>query len=102
MQQITVKELKSMMDSEQDFLLLDVREPNEYTEYNIDGMLMPLAGILAGNVEAIIDWKDKEIVVHCRSGARSMNACMALESQGFRDVKNLVGGVLAWSAAFDQ
>ncbi len=102
MQQITVTELKAKMDQEVDFLLLDVREPEEYEAYNLKGLLLPLAGVLAGNLDPIEEWKDREVVVHCRSGARSMNACMVLEAQGFRNVKNLVGGVLAWAAAYDQ
>lgn len=100
MQEISVTELKSKIDNGDDFLLLDVREPYEYNEYNIQGRLIPLAGILAGDTEDIADWKEKEVVVHCRSGARSANAVMALESQGFLNVKNLAGGVMAWSANF--
>ncbi len=101
MQQITVEQLKSKIDNNEDFLLLDVREPSEYDEYNIDGKLIPLAQVLNGEIDELEEWKDKDIVVHCRSGARSMNACMALDVQGFSDVKNLMGGVLAWAAKYD-
>ncbi len=98
MQQITAQELREKIARGDEFLLLDVREPSEYAEYNINGKLLPLAGILAGNVQEIEDWKEKEVVVHCRSGARSSNACMILENMGFQNVNNLVGGVLAWAA----
>ncbi len=102
MQQITVEQLKEKLDNGDDFLLLDVREPNEYEEYNIDGKLLPLDKVINGDTEDLEEWKDKEIIVHCRSGVRSMNACMALEIQGFSDVKNLMGGVLAWAAKYED
>ncbi len=98
MQQITATQLKEKMDNGDEFLLLDVREPSEYKEYNINGKLLPLGAILAGNIDEIEEWKEKEIVIHCRSGARSNNACMVLENMGFQNVNNLVGGVLAWAA----
>ncbi len=102
MQQITVDQLKEKMDNNEDFLLIDVREPQEYQEYNIDAKLIPLVQVTQGNTQDIEDWKDREIIVHCRSGARSMNACMALELQGFTNVSNLTGGILAWAAKYGQ
>ena len=100
MQQISVTELKSKMDANEDFLLLDVREPFEYQEYNIGAKLIPLIGIMSGNTDEISEWKEKEVVVHCKSGGRSSNACMALEAQGFKNVKNLQGGMIEWQATF--
>ncbi len=100
MQQITVDELKSKLNDKEDILLLDVREPSEYEEYNIEGKLIPLDQVINGELDDILEWKDKEVVVHCRSGVRSMNACMALEVQGFTNVKNLIGGVLAWAGTY--
>lgn len=47
-------------------------------------------------IEEIEDFKDSEIVVYCRSGMRSMQACMMLETAGFRNLANLTGGMLAW------
>lgn len=96
MQDITVQELKARMDAGEDIHLIDVREPDEYAEYNIGAKLIPLGNVLAMQVDELEDWKDDEIVVHCRSGKRSLQAGLMLETMGFRNVKNLVGGVLAW------
>jgi rhodanese-related sulfurtransferase len=96
MQRITVQEVKSRLAAGEKLNILDVREPSEYAEFNIGAKLIPLGKIQAMQVEEIEDWKDKEIIVHCRSGARSQTACMYLESLGFTNTKNLEGGMLAW------
>jgi rhodanese-related sulfurtransferase len=76
--------------------LLDVREPEEHAAFNIGGILLPLGQIQAMQLDDIEDLKEQELVVYCRSGMRSMQACMVLESAGFRHVSNLAGGMLAW------
>ena len=96
---ITVQELKQKLDQKEDFLLLDVREPHEYEEFNIGAKLIPLGSIPVA-VDDLEDYREKEIVVHCRSGARSASAQQFLIGVGFKDVKNLTGGVLAWQEAF--
>ncbi|MEL6865400.1 MAG: rhodanese-like domain-containing protein [Bacteroidota bacterium] len=96
---ITVQELKQKLDQKEDFLLLDVREPHEYEEFNIGAKLIPLGNIPVA-VDDLEDYREKEIVVHCRSGARSASAQQFLIGVGFKDVKNLTGGVLAWQEAF--
>jgi rhodanese-related sulfurtransferase len=95
MEDITVEELKSKLDNKEDFLLIDVREQNEYDMFNLKAQLIPLAD-LPGKLQDLEDYKDKEIVVHCRSGARSATAKAFLEQAGFTKVRNLLGGVLAW------
>ena len=96
MQTITVRELKQRLNAGEDIHLLDVREPSENAEFNIGGTLLPLGQIHSMQTEDIDDWKDEEIVVYCRSGNRSGIATQFLEQMGFTNVKNLVGGVLAW------
>lgn len=97
--EITVKELKELQDSNEDFQLIDVREDYEYEIANIDGELIPLNSIL-DNVDKIS--KDKKVVVHCRSGARSANAIQALEQKfGFDNLYNLKGGILAYADEID-
>jgi rhodanese-related sulfurtransferase len=96
MQQITVQELKKRLDAGEKLNILDVREPSEYADFNIAATLIPLGKIQAGQVDEIADWKDQEVIVHCRSGARSQTACMFLETFGFTNTKNLEGGMLAW------
>ena len=96
MQDITVQELKRRMDAGEDLHIIDVREPDEYAEFNIGAKLMPLGQILAMQTDDIDDWKDEEIIVHCKVGGRSMQAGMMLETMGFKNIKNLAGGMNAW------
>ena len=98
MQEITVQELKDKMDSGEDFQLIDVREDFEYETSNIGGELIPLGGIL---IEADKVSKDKPVVVMCRSGKRSAVAISQLEAQGFTNLYNLQGGILAWAQEID-
>lgn len=96
MQNISVEELKNRMDAGEKINLVDCREPNEYTEFNIGGMLIPLGKIQTMQIDEIEDLKEEEVIVHCRSGQRSMVACMFLETLGFKNTKNLIGGLVAW------
>ncbi len=101
MQEITVLELKRRTDAREQLNVIDVREPSEYEEYNIGGLLIPLSQIVGMQTEQIDHLKDQELIIHCRSGKRSMQACLYLESMGFTNVKNLVGGVEAWKQLVD-
>src|SRR5689334_16959775 len=83
MKNITVEELKAKMDSGETVNLIDCREPHEYAEANIGGRLLPLGKIQTMQVEEIEDLKDEEVIVMCRSGRRSMMACMVLDQLGF-------------------
>lgn len=96
---INVYELKEKMDNNEDFIFIDVREPNEYAGFNLGAQLIPLASV-PDAIPSLIEHKDKEIVVHCRSGARSASARDFMMRQGFSNVRNLTGGVLAWAHAF--
>jgi len=98
MKEVSVQELKEKMDNGEDFQLIDVREDFEYETSNIGGLLIPLGGIL---IEADKVEKDKPVVVMCRSGKRSAAAIMQLEQQGFTNLYNLTGGMLAWAAEID-
>lgn len=95
---IEVRELKEKRGKGEEMVLIDVREDFEYGMYNIGGKLIPL-GTLPGRLEELKAFKDKEIVVICRSGMRSAAAKNLLEQNGFAKVRNLVGGVLAWQEA---
>ena len=97
MQDITVSELKKRLDSgAQDFIFIDVREPYEYEEFNLGAKLIPLGTIVNAAATELADDKDAEIIIHCRSGARSGQAKMILTNMGFPNVRNVEGGVLAW------
>lgn len=95
--QISVSELKEMLKTPEAFFLLDVRNEDEHAAYNIGGKLIPL-NVLPESLDQIP--QDKPIVVYCRSGHRSQLALEFLKQRGFQNIKNLVGGVLAWSTLF--
>ncbi|MBS1760018.1 MAG: rhodanese-like domain-containing protein [Bacteroidetes bacterium] len=100
MQTITVEELKARLDKGEKLNLIDCREPQEYAEFNIGGKLVPLGKIQTMQVDELEDLKDEEIIVHCRSGNRSMMACMFLDTMGFKNTKNVIGGITAWQDKF--
>ena len=94
MKEITVQELKQLRDSKADFQLIDVREPHEFDEANLNGELIPMGDVM-DRVNEIS--KDKKVVVHCRSGKRSATVINTLESNhGFTNLYNLKGGILAY------
>ena len=98
---ITVQELKRKFSAKEDFILIDVRETHEYEEFNLGGNLIPLGEIPEAISDADLkDKKNAEIIVHCRSGARSGRAQQFMMAEGFTNVSNLEGGVLAWIDAF--
>jgi rhodanese-related sulfurtransferase len=92
---ITAKELKEKLNRGDEFLFIDVREPWEYEEFNIGARLVPL-GELPGVIDDWDDWQEKEVVVHCKSGARSAAAKAFMQKNGFLNVRNLMGGILDW------
>ncbi|MBT1711805.1 molybdopterin-synthase adenylyltransferase MoeB [Fulvivirgaceae bacterium PWU5] len=99
MKEVTVQELKEMIDSGADFQLIDVREPHEFDICNLQGELIPQADV-PHSVDRIS--KDKKVVIHCRSGARSGNMVQWLEkNHGFTNLYNLQGGILAWARDID-
>lgn len=99
MEEITVNELKQKIDNNEDFQLVDVRETFEYETSNLDGENIPLANILLEKDKIA---QDKPVIVHCRSGKRSAQAIKLLEGQGFSNLSNLEGGIIAWRDEFDQ
>lgn len=99
---ITVQELKERMDKgDQSFFLIDVREPVEHEEFNVGGQLIPV-GEIPGKLEDLNAHQEDEIVVYCRSGRRSGRIQEFMEQAGFKNVRNLAGGMLAWIEAFEQ
>ena len=97
---ITVEELKARLDAGEKLNIVDVREPHENAEFNIGGPLIPLGKIQALQLDELEEYKDKELIVYCRSGNRSGQACMILDNAGFKNTKNLVGGMLDWREKF--
>lgn len=93
---ITADEIKKRLDANENLHLVDVREPDERTEFNIGGTFLPLGNIQTMQIDDIDSLKNEEVICYCRSGNRSMQACMMLETFGFTNVKNLEGGMLNW------
>ena len=100
MKNITVEELKARIDAGEKINLIDCREPHEYAEFNIGGKLVPLGKIQTLQTEELDELKEEEVIVHCRSGQRSMMACMFLDTLGFTNTVNVTGGILDWQEKF--
>ncbi|MEJ7911533.1 MAG: rhodanese-like domain-containing protein [Chitinophagaceae bacterium] len=100
MQHISVTELKQRMDSGEKINLIDCREPHEYAESNIGGKLFPLGKIQTMQTEDIDHLKGEEVIIYCRSGRRSMMACMVLDGLGFSNTVNVTGGILDWQEKY--
>jgi len=100
MEVITATELKARMDAGDDIQLIDVRQPDEYAFARIEGAkLIPLGEIMSrvGEIDP-----NRETVIHCKMGGRSARAIEALQHAGFTgSLKNLVGGITAWSNEVD-
>ena len=82
--------------------LVDVRQPEEHADFNIGGTLLPLGQVQAMAIDDIEDLRNEEVICYCRSGQRSMQAAMLLESMGFTNVKNLVGGMIGWESRYGR
>ncbi|WP_213806485.1 molybdopterin-synthase adenylyltransferase MoeB [Granulicella sp. dw_53] len=98
--QISVQTLKQKLDAKENVFVLDVRELHEYQIANLGAPLIPV-GTLAGRIAEIAEHKNDEVVVHCRSGARSQKAAVILKEAGFTNVLNLSGGILEWADKID-
>lgn len=95
--QVDIEAVKKAIDEKKDFLLIDVRTPEEYAEGHIQrSTLMPLQ-TLPENMVSLTD-KTKQIYVYCRSGSRSTQAVIYLQQLGFTNVYNMSGGILSWNA----
>lgn len=101
MKEITVSELKLKLDSGNEVVILDVRENDEHAAGKISDLHIPM-GEIAQRLSELEPYKNKELVVHCRSGKRSASVTQFLTSQGFSNVENLRGGITAWKNEIDS
>lgn len=102
MQNITAAEVKARMNAGEQLNLVDVREPHEHADFNIGGTLYPLAKIQTMQVDELEPLKEEEVIVYCRSGNRSGQAAMILDMLGFKNTKNLVGGMMNWETLYGR
>jgi len=100
MTSVTVDEVKFRLESGEQLNLIDVREPYEHAEFNIGGILVPLGKVQTMQIDDIAGLRNEEVIVYCRSGNRSGQAALMLETFGFSNVKTVVGGLLAWKERF--
>lgn len=97
-QQLNVNEAVRLMNDE-NVVLLDVREGNEYSSGHIrDSIHIPMSA-LSKRISELEKYKNKQILAYCRSGSRSNSACSSLSKQGFESVSNLAGGIMSWTNA---
>ncbi len=96
---ITVEELKAKQDAGENFRLIDVREEQEYQLCRIPGAELKPLGQIAQWLHELD--RSEELILQCHHGMRSQRACLILASQGFTNVKNLTGGIEAWSLSVD-
>lgn len=101
MNHISVQELKERINNGEVLHIVDCREELEFEENNMGATIpLPLSQLNMMDATPIEHLEDEEIIVHCRSGQRSMQACMILEQMGFKNTTNVDGGFLAWIEAF--
>tara|TARA_Y100000031_G_C7904718_1_gene241143 strand:- start:85 stop:408 length:324 start_codon:yes stop_codon:yes gene_type:complete len=94
--EINIDQLKEKLDNQEEIILIDVRFEQELQYGKIKYSIMIPLPELPDKLNLIEEYKNKEIIVYCRSGGRSAKATEYLIKSGFKDVKNLVGGILAW------
>jgi rhodanese-related sulfurtransferase len=97
-----VEAVKARLDAGEKLNLVDVREDHERADYNIGGMHIKLGQIQAMQVDDLEHLKDEEVIMYCRSGARSAQAALILETMGFKNTVNLTGGMLAWEEKYGR
>lgn len=98
---ITVQELKQRLDAGEQITLVDVRETYEYEEFTLGGLQIPMSEF-SEKLTSLEIYKDNEIVLYCRVGPRSASMVAFLKSKGFRNPRNLKGGLEAWQKEFGK
>ena len=94
--EISVEDLKKKFAANDDFILIDVREPEEFASSRIPGsVLIPKAAFFDATALDRLP-RDKEIILHCRSGVRSAHCLAIIQGAGFMNSRHLGGGILAW------
>lgn len=99
--EIDVRDVAALQQSGANFLLVDVRQPEEFQTAAIAGAVLIPLGELAGRLNELEAYRDGRIVVLCHHGSRSMRAVLGLRQHGFAGVQNMAGGIDAWSRMVD-
>ncbi len=101
LQEVSAADVKAARERGDEFLLLDVRQPEEFETARIDGTTLIPLGELESRLEELADWRGRRVVIHCHTGVRSARACALLKRAGFTDTQSLSGGIEAWSLTVD-
>ncbi len=99
--EVSAEDVKQMREGGEDFLLLDVRQPEEYAIARIEGAKLVPLGELPASLPSLLEHADKPVVTHCHMGMRSLQAAAFLRQQGFENVRSMAGGIDAWSSRVD-
>lgn len=95
--EVTPRETKSLLDQKADFVLIDCRLPQELTVTKIDGAEHIPLQQMQQHTDKLMEWRDRKVIVYCRSGGRSLQFANILKQNGFTDVKSMAGGILLWN-----
>jgi rhodanese-related sulfurtransferase len=95
MESLTASQFREWVAANQDFQLIDVRQPAEHHQFNIGGLLIPLNELMQN--KSLID-RQRPVVFYCEKGIRSVIAIQRLEAAGFSNLYNLSGGMAGWRA----
>lgn len=96
--EISPKEAFEELQADESIVLIDTREPHEYAEANIAGSRLIPPAMIADQIEAAVPDRSTKVILHCRSGARSMTAAEQMAEMGYSDLANVAGGILEWEA----
>jgi len=99
--ELDVNEVNSLIQTGADFLLVDVREMDEYQTASIGGSILIPLGQVKTSLNQLEPYRDKRIVVHCHHGGRSLRAAMALRQLGFSGAQSMAGGIEDWSLSIN-
>ena len=99
--EIDCQSVKQKLDAGDEFLFLDCRNQNEYDHVKIDGTTLIPMGQIVERIGELDGWQEKDIIIHCHHGGRSLQVTQWLRRQGFGRVQNMTGGIDAWSREID-
>ncbi len=99
--EIQPADVNALRQQSKDFLLLDVRQPGEFETASIDGAVLIPLGELGARLAELEPHRDRQIVVYCHHGVRSMRAVMGLRQNGFEKAQSMAGGIDLWSQQID-
>lgn len=100
--ELDVSEVKSLRDQGESFVLLDIREREEYDVAKIDGSVLIPMSELRDRLDELEPHREERIVVHCHHGGRSMQVTNALRARDFAKCQNMAGGIDQWSLQIDS